>query len=171
MLCNNIFVKKEIDSELVEEFVAKRKRSVCNRMCSMCKFEVAGGAHIETFTKEYPILNRCTEYDCLARRTMQQIVVRVNSIDEWLVRASLRTCFDPCIRVPDSCWRQVGNNSRDSLSVHRDKSATVQPWNWNNNTVRRRFLSDAQMLGMWNISRMMSQRDAFVLNEDNEIAS
>jgi len=79
MLCNNIFVKKEIDSELVEEFVAKRKRSVCNRMCSMCKFEVAGGAHIETFTKEYPILNRCTEYDCLARRTMQQIVVRVNS--------------------------------------------------------------------------------------------
>lgn len=133
-MLRDIFVKNEIDSELAPKN-SWIERSVCNRRCSVCKFKVAGGAGIETFAQEHSILNRCSDESTTVSRgrdrEAQQIAGHANPVDEC-VRGRA------CARVPisDPRWRQVGDNPWNSLGVRRDKFATIQPWNWNNSTVR-----------------------------------
>lgn len=130
MLGDNIFVKKEIDSELAEEF-ANGKERLQRKVLYMQIWGRRWSPSIETFTQKHPILNWYNRTRLRRGNGYARIIGPL--ISNSCVWKPTRTR----IPISDSHWRQARDNPRDSLDMHRDKSATVQLWNWNNSTVRR----------------------------------
>lgn len=121
---------------MIKESV-ERKEMSGNTGSSVCKFEVADGVREHSRDIQSRNVQLRIAYD-------RPAFVATTHCDPhefrwWVTRAykgETARARARTFRSPIFAYVESGGQSRDSLGAHRGKSAAVQPWNWNNGTVR-----------------------------------